>query len=118
MLDAQSVLDFGGKIDERVNILDKWFSIGEDGAGAPDIVPPGCEDLPPGEYIHLPGMPGGCTNENGEEVSGVFDMSSIQGSLAVGLYQMGTDTMTNTLTSAIDQGKATDAKVQKSAKPM
>ena len=116
MLDAQSVLDFGGKIDERVNILDKWFSIGEDGAGAPDIVPPGCEDLPPGEYIELPGMPGNC--EGAPEGSGVFDMSSIQGSLAVGLYQMGTDTMTSTLTSSIDQAKTTDTQIRKSVKPM
>jgi len=117
MIDINTALEVAEKIDDRVNLLENAFSVKEDGAGGTDVVKydsnnsnisdADANGLQAGEYIKLDGMPGG-TNDNG-----VFDMSSTQGALALGLYQQMTDTIAQGLTSTIDQGKKIDTQIKR-----
>ncbi|HTY12895.1 MAG TPA: hypothetical protein VMD02_01760, partial [Candidatus Omnitrophota bacterium] len=73
-------------------------------------------NLQAGTYVSLEGMPGGEVadiNGDGIKETGVFDMGSTQGTLAVGLYQQITDTISQGLTSSIDQSKKIDTQIKR-----
>jgi len=124
-MDIQVGLEVAEKIDDRINLLDGVIDLtNEMYEGGTDVTLPGADENDrtvtaptmggeeitftadqAGQYIHLDGMPG--------DNNGVFDMGSVQGSLAVGLYQQMTDTISQGLTSTIDQAKRVDTKMQR-----
>ena len=128
MIDINTALEVAGKIDDRINLLDGAFSVGEDGAGGTDVLttPDGkkldAQGLKAGEYIQLQGMPKGETadmdgkvDKNGKTAkeTGIFNMGDTKGALALGLYQQMTDTIAQGLTSTIDQGKKIDTQIKR-----
>lgn len=107
---TSSMLEVGAKIDDRINILDNWFTVGEEGAGGDDIVTAGgetvnTEGLGTGEYLKLDGLDGGVTGEDAKVHQGIFDMGSVQGALAVGLYQGITDNISQNTTATLQQNQ-------------
>lgn len=118
MLDMQSALEVAEKIDDRMNLLEHVHSVGEEGVAAGDVS--SNEALKAGTYIGLEGMPGGESSVTFTEGTtrvtehNVFDMGSTEGALAVGFYQQITDTLSQGLTSAIDQAKKISTQMARS----
>lgn len=116
-----SMLEVGAKIDERINILDNWFTVSEDGGGSGDIVTGNGDaidtsNLGSGEYLKLDGLDGGVAGLDGGTEQGIFDMGSVQGALAVGIYQGITDNISQITTSQGDQHKQVTMAMQKMGK--
>lgn len=116
-----SMLEVGAKIDERINILDNWFTVGEDGGGGDDIVTGNGDaidtsNLGAGEYLKLDGLDGGVAGLDDTPVNGIFDMGSVQGALAVGIFQGITDNVSQITTSQGDQHKQVTKAMQNMGK--
>ncbi len=116
MINMEVALDCAKMIDDRLNLLEHVNTLTADGDGSTDISTSDGKNLQAGTYVSLDGMPGGVSadiNNDGVKENGVFDMGSTQGTLAVGLYQQITDTISQGLTSSIDQSKKIDTQIKR-----